>query len=246
MLWQFEKSGSRLPIYAQFIQAAHQRASLLSRPRLATHSHSVPLAMLKPHSRCFGRATLQPYFDQGVKKVVVSAPVKDPNPVLNVVYGCNEVSTPAVLPVESVGRAAAGSSPASCGATAGSSGQHKREPPSAALHGIGTFIVQSLCWSTLCMSPPRNGTRSHLVGRTQSSSKQINFTTPPHPPPLRRACTTLQPTTSSLLPPAPPTAWPRSSASFRRSWALCTVRDLAGFLSRMPAWPRTPALPQPL
>ncbi len=36
------------------------------------------------------RAALQPYFDAGVKKVVVSAPVKDPNPVLNVVVGCNE------------------------------------------------------------------------------------------------------------------------------------------------------------
>lgn len=35
------------------------------------------------------RATLQPYFDQGIKKVVVSAPVKDPEPVLNVVMGCN-------------------------------------------------------------------------------------------------------------------------------------------------------------
>jgi glyceraldehyde-3-phosphate dehydrogenase/erythrose-4-phosphate dehydrogenase len=38
------------------------------------------------------RATLQPYFDKGVPKVVVSAPVKDPNPVLNVVMGCNHVS----------------------------------------------------------------------------------------------------------------------------------------------------------
>lgn len=35
------------------------------------------------------RAALQPYFDMGVKKIVVSAPVKDPNPVLNVVYGVN-------------------------------------------------------------------------------------------------------------------------------------------------------------
>ncbi len=38
------------------------------------------------------RTALQPFFDKGVKKVVVSAPVKDPNPVLNIVYGCNEVS----------------------------------------------------------------------------------------------------------------------------------------------------------
>lgn len=35
------------------------------------------------------RAALQPFFDSGVKKVVVSAPVKDPNPVLNIVYGVN-------------------------------------------------------------------------------------------------------------------------------------------------------------
>jgi hypothetical protein len=38
------------------------------------------------------RDTLQPYFDKGVPKIVVSAPVKDPNPVLNVVMGCNHVS----------------------------------------------------------------------------------------------------------------------------------------------------------
>lgn len=37
------------------------------------------------------RATLQPYFDKGIKKVVVSAPVKDEVPVLNIVYGCNHV-----------------------------------------------------------------------------------------------------------------------------------------------------------
>ena len=36
------------------------------------------------------RAQLQPYFDGGnVKKIVVSAPVKDPSPVLNIVYGVN-------------------------------------------------------------------------------------------------------------------------------------------------------------
>ena len=36
------------------------------------------------------REKLQAYFDQGVKKVVVSAPVKDAkNPVLNIVYGVN-------------------------------------------------------------------------------------------------------------------------------------------------------------
>jgi glyceraldehyde 3-phosphate dehydrogenase len=37
------------------------------------------------------RAKLQPFFDAGVKKVVVSAPVKDPEPVLNIVYGCNHL-----------------------------------------------------------------------------------------------------------------------------------------------------------
>jgi glyceraldehyde 3-phosphate dehydrogenase len=35
------------------------------------------------------RAALLPYFDGGMKKVVVSAPVKDPVPVLNIVYGVN-------------------------------------------------------------------------------------------------------------------------------------------------------------
>ena len=38
------------------------------------------------------RAKLQPYFDAGAAKVVVSAPVKEPNdPVLNIVVGCNDV-----------------------------------------------------------------------------------------------------------------------------------------------------------
>lgn len=37
------------------------------------------------------RAALQPFFDQRVKKVIVAAPVKDANPVLNIVFGCNEV-----------------------------------------------------------------------------------------------------------------------------------------------------------
>ncbi|KAF6254120.1 hypothetical protein COO60DRAFT_1703479 [Scenedesmus sp. NREL 46B-D3] len=36
-----------------------------------------------------GLGVQQPYLDKGVPKVVVSAPVKDPNPVLNVVMGCN-------------------------------------------------------------------------------------------------------------------------------------------------------------
>ncbi|KAL4421151.1 hypothetical protein ABPG77_000786 [Micractinium sp. CCAP 211/92] len=35
------------------------------------------------------RAQLQPHFDNGARKVVVSAPVKDPSPVLNIVYGIN-------------------------------------------------------------------------------------------------------------------------------------------------------------
>ncbi|KIZ03602.1 glyceraldehyde 3-phosphate dehydrogenase [Monoraphidium neglectum] len=44
------------------------------------------------------RAALAPYFEAGgVKKVVVSAPVKDADPVLNVVMGCNhELYNPAV------------------------------------------------------------------------------------------------------------------------------------------------------
>mmetsp|Transcript_54188 Transcript_54188/g.171968 ORF Transcript_54188/g.171968 Transcript_54188/m.171968 type:complete len:356 (-) Transcript_54188:21-1088(-) len=36
------------------------------------------------------RAKLQPFFDNGVKKVLVSAPVKDADPVLNIVVGCND------------------------------------------------------------------------------------------------------------------------------------------------------------
>jgi glyceraldehyde 3-phosphate dehydrogenase len=36
------------------------------------------------------RKALQPYFDNGVPKVVVSAPVKED--VLNIVYGVNQVS----------------------------------------------------------------------------------------------------------------------------------------------------------
>lgn len=40
------------------------------------------------------RKALQPYFDAGVPKVVVSAPVKDAeHPVLNIVYGVNHVRT---------------------------------------------------------------------------------------------------------------------------------------------------------
>ena len=44
------------------------------------------------------RAALAPYFDAcGVRKVLVSAPVKDPQPVLNVVYGVNhDAYNPAV------------------------------------------------------------------------------------------------------------------------------------------------------
>lgn len=37
------------------------------------------------------RKALQPFFDGGIKKVVVSAPVKDADPVLNIVYGVNHV-----------------------------------------------------------------------------------------------------------------------------------------------------------
>jgi len=37
------------------------------------------------------RKALAPYFASGVKKVIVSAPVKDVDPMLNIVVGCNEV-----------------------------------------------------------------------------------------------------------------------------------------------------------
>lgn len=44
------------------------------------------------------RKALQPYFDKGVPKVVVSAPVKDAeHPVLNIVYGVNHVSLSILL-----------------------------------------------------------------------------------------------------------------------------------------------------
>eukprot|EP00798_Chlamydomonas_sp_ICE-L_P007409 gene7409-537_t len=36
------------------------------------------------------RKALAPYFEKGIKKVVVSAPVKDADPVLNIVIGCND------------------------------------------------------------------------------------------------------------------------------------------------------------
>ena len=45
------------------------------------------------------RKALQPYFDKGVPKVVVSEPVKDAEPpVLNIVYGGNHVSKISELP----------------------------------------------------------------------------------------------------------------------------------------------------
>jgi len=46
--------------------------------------------VLEASGKFLDRAALQPYFDQKVKKVVVAAPVKDAQPVLNIVYGCNE------------------------------------------------------------------------------------------------------------------------------------------------------------
>ncbi|PRW57280.1 type I glyceraldehyde-3-phosphate dehydrogenase [Chlorella sorokiniana] len=44
---------------------------------------------LECSGKFLNRAKLQPFFDKGCKKVVVSAPVKDPQPVLNIVYGVN-------------------------------------------------------------------------------------------------------------------------------------------------------------
>lgn len=44
------------------------------------------------------RTKLAPYFEMGVKKVVVSAPVKDAeDPVLNIVYGVNHVSAAIIV-----------------------------------------------------------------------------------------------------------------------------------------------------
>jgi glyceraldehyde 3-phosphate dehydrogenase len=53
-------------------------------------SHGGIDIVLEGSGQFLTRATLQPFFDGGAKKVVVSAPVKDPSPVLNIVYGCND------------------------------------------------------------------------------------------------------------------------------------------------------------
>ncbi|EFN55997.1 hypothetical protein CHLNCDRAFT_145382 [Chlorella variabilis] len=44
---------------------------------------------LECSGKFLNREKLQPFFDKGCQKVVVSAPVKDPSPVLNIVYGIN-------------------------------------------------------------------------------------------------------------------------------------------------------------
>ncbi|KAK9797033.1 hypothetical protein WJX73_001408 [Symbiochloris irregularis] len=46
--------------------------------------------VLEASGKFLTRKALQPYFDSKVAKVVVAAPVKDPDPVLNIVMGCNE------------------------------------------------------------------------------------------------------------------------------------------------------------
>jgi len=46
--------------------------------------------VMEASGKFLDRAALQPFFDQRVKKVIVAAPVKDANPVLNIVFGCNE------------------------------------------------------------------------------------------------------------------------------------------------------------
>lgn len=46
--------------------------------------------VLEASGKFLTRTALNPYFDHAVKKVVVAAPVKDANPVLNIVMGCNE------------------------------------------------------------------------------------------------------------------------------------------------------------
>ena len=51
--------------------------------------HGVEL-VLESSGQFLTRDKLQPYFDRGVKRVLVSAPVKDAaDPVLNIVYGVN-------------------------------------------------------------------------------------------------------------------------------------------------------------
>jgi len=52
--------------------------------------YAVGLHCMQGSKKLLSRAALQPFFDQRVKKVIVAAPVKDANPVLNIVFGCNE------------------------------------------------------------------------------------------------------------------------------------------------------------
>lgn len=61
-----------------------------SAPSNITSKNQTPF--LNGELRC--RKALDPYFQHGIKKVVVAAPVKDADPVLNVVMGCNEVLLP--------------------------------------------------------------------------------------------------------------------------------------------------------
>jgi len=65
-------------------------SSSLRRAQIDYAAHGVEVVL-----ECTGvhlnRKALAPYFASGVKKVVVSAPVKDADPVLNIVVGCNEV-----------------------------------------------------------------------------------------------------------------------------------------------------------
>lgn len=61
----------------------------------------VPDMVLECTGAHLTRASLQPYFDAGLKKVVVSAPVKDTPAVLNVVMGCNDVRNRRLLSMPS-------------------------------------------------------------------------------------------------------------------------------------------------
>mmetsp|Transcript_28361 Transcript_28361/g.80060 ORF Transcript_28361/g.80060 Transcript_28361/m.80060 type:complete len:344 (-) Transcript_28361:256-1287(-) len=80
------------------VEGSNMAVKLTSGTRIVTYSVAatpaeIPLDGIDIVLECSGkfltREKLQPFFDKGIKKVIVSAPVKDPNPVLNIVYGCN-------------------------------------------------------------------------------------------------------------------------------------------------------------
>lgn len=79
------KDGSKHTITYSTVKSP---AEVVAHP--AWTSHGGIDIVLEGSGHFLTRATLQPFLDGGAKKIVVSAPVKDPSPVLNIVYGCND------------------------------------------------------------------------------------------------------------------------------------------------------------